>query len=257
MKSCLQSPFEEKCYVNMKSYSSVYGTFYNIAYKKLWPLLQSTIKFLLALRGLELGHSGALRGRVDPLDFVCGETRNSKEETCTDVGSPSSLGNLTRDICIPKNKFLCEQFWDSQRVKHSGVCVLQTHPLIKRTWLRVRVSYWCSLPMVALESRENSLLEFSLGAGNYTAVFVWSADVWGLVSSKSMYMCGAESGHFPRGFFLVPMALGTRAHGPSLQFGCSRSSHWLLPIAVLGIPPLTVADDERNSLFRINMAAAL
>lgn len=121
----------------MKSYSSVYGTFYNIAYKKLWPLLQSTIKFLLALRGLELGHSGALRGRVDPLDFVCGETRNSKEETCTDVGSPSSWGNLTRDICIPKNKFLCEQVWDSQRVKHSGVCVLQTHPLIKRTWLRV------------------------------------------------------------------------------------------------------------------------
>lgn len=63
-----------------------------------------------ALLGLELGYNGVLQGKVDLFDYMCGETGNSKENTCADVGSPSSLGNLTQNICIPKNKFLCEQF---------------------------------------------------------------------------------------------------------------------------------------------------
>lgn len=73
-------------------------------------MFKSAVKFPLALSGLVLGYNGAFQGKIDLFDSMHGETRNPEENAHADVGSPSSLGNLTQDIRIPKNKFLCEHF---------------------------------------------------------------------------------------------------------------------------------------------------
>lgn len=89
-------------------------------------MFKSIITFPLALLGSELGYNGVLQGEVDLFNFMHGETRNSNENTQADVGSISSglpsLGNLTQDIHIPKNKFLSEQFGDSPHETLLCVC---------------------------------------------------------------------------------------------------------------------------------------
>lgn len=77
-------------------------------------MFKSTITAPLALWGLGWSENGELQGKVEPFNFMHGETRNSGENTLLDVGSVSpglpSLESSTYNIRIPQSKFLSEQF---------------------------------------------------------------------------------------------------------------------------------------------------